>query len=86
MREVSPGPRLREHSRERANQKIRERRLSVATEMAARGSLLLLLVHLRWAGSESEQMHAASLRSLLRRNGDWHPLDGAATFLMIGQA
>lgn len=58
----------------------------MAIEMAARGSLVLLLIHWRLAGSESEQMRAASLRSLLRRNGDWHPLDGVATFLMMGQA
>lgn len=58
----------------------------MAIDMATRGSLILLLVHLRPAGSESEQVCAASLRSLLQRNGDWHPLDGAATFLMMGQA
>lgn len=56
----------------------------MAIDMATRGSLILLLVHLRPAGSESEQVCA--LLKLAQRNGDWHPLDGAATFLMMGQA
>lgn len=36
----------------------------MAIEMAAHRSLILLLVHLRLAGSESEQMRAASFEKL----------------------
>lgn len=84
-REVSPGP------SGRVNQTGDEREETEGVELAAGGSSVPLLVHPRQAGSESEgrqqreQMRAASLRSLLQRNGDRWLLDGVASFLMMGE-
>ena len=88
---MSPGPRLREHSSGRVNQTGDEREKTEGGELAAGGSSVPLLVHSRQAGSESEgrkqrdQMRAASLRSLLQRNGDRRLPDGVASFLMMGE-